>query len=259
MAHQLDIGGRQWEVASAKDLAMILEALRACGEHAETLQWEALMQLDWRLMEIVKSWKGLQDCFKHLSDRNRFTLMLKIGDTLPEVVADAERLGNLLAGIAGEKNKVQLLKTLRKKGLSRLVRSAQDLAFALEWLYEEAERAFLETVGPDFVAGLVRDARDAGDALRFATAENRGRFAETIGIGRLRAMGSESAEDFFLVLRVLPPEQAADYLSGFARADLKALIGDDRAFRRGLRSLPDAQENLLRSFFGLPPAETDAA
>lgn len=254
MRYTFTLAQKAYEVGSEKELALIFDLLKDAGKTAETLHWEILMQLDWHLMEIIKTYKGLLDCLQHLSDKNRFLLIIKIGDTLPDVVESAERLGNIIAGIPEEKNKVQLIKILRKKGLQRLIFSARDLAYVIEWTYEESEKVLLETLEPAFINQIVTTAQHAYDVMRFITAHNKALFVDMIGFGRLRAL-IQSPQDLFFLLKMLPVEDARRFLDGLTRRELVGIVRTDKAFHEGLKSLALRKEKILLDFLGLPPIE----
>lgn len=254
MLHSFTLSDKTYEVGSEKDLALMFELLKDAGRTADMLHWEILMQLDWRLMEIIKTYKGLLDCLQHLSDKNRFLLIIKIGDTMPEVVESAERLGNIIAGIPEEKNKIQLLKILRKKGLQRLIFNARDLAYVIEWTYEEAEKVLLETLEPSFINQVVATAQDAYDVMRFVTAQNKGLFVDMIGFGRLREL-ILSPQDLFFILKMLPVDSAKRFLEGMTRREAVGIIRTDKSFREGLKSLALRKERVLLDFLGLSPIE----
>ena len=255
MRYQFTLAEKTYDVGSEKELALILGLLKDAGRTADVLHWEILMQLDWRLMEIVKTYKGLLECLHPLNDKNRFLLIIKIGDTLPDVVESAERLGNIVAGIAEEKNKVQLIKILRKKGLRRLIFDAQDLAYVIEWTYEESEKALLDTLEPDFVNQLVHTAKGAYDVMSFVTAQNKALFAGMLGEGgRLKSL-IRAPQDLFYLLKMLPMEDAKTFLDGLTRREIVTTVGTDKAFHDGLRSLALRKERLLLERLGLPPIE----
>lgn len=254
MRYSFTLAQKTYEVRSEKELALIFGLLKESGRTADTLHWEILMQLDWRLMEVIKTYTGLLECLQHLSDKNRFLLIIKIGDTLPDVVESAERLGNIIAGIPEEKNKVQLIKILRKKGLQRLIFNARDLAYVIEWTYEEAEKILLETLEPSFINQIVTTAQHAYDVMRFITAYNKGLFVDMIGFGRLRAL-IQSPQDLFYLLKMLPVEDAKRFLAGTSRREVVGIIRTDKAFHEGLRSLALRKEKILLDFLGLPPIE----
>jgi hypothetical protein len=85
------------------------------------------MSLDERLMQIIVSYKGLLLCMKPLEYKNRFLLLVKIGDTLSQVLGKSAYLGSILASIPEETDKIRIIKTLRSKGLMAIIHTPDDL------------------------------------------------------------------------------------------------------------------------------------
>ncbi len=52
---------------------------------------------------------------KSLDYKNRFLLLVKIGDTLSQVIGKSEHLGSILAGIPEEADKIRLIKSIRAR------------------------------------------------------------------------------------------------------------------------------------------------
>lgn len=85
------------------------------------------MSLDEKLMDMILSYKGLLQCMKHLEHKNRFLLLIKIGDTLSRVVEKSVHLGSILASIPEEADKIRIIKSIRAKGLIQIIHTPDDL------------------------------------------------------------------------------------------------------------------------------------
>ena len=128
------LGENEYAIHNEEELALIMELLSTSPD-AFTLHRHLIMSLDEKLMGIILSYKGLLLCMKHLEYKNRFLLLLKIGDTLSQVIGKSEHLGNLLAGIPEEIDKIRIIKSIRTKGLIQLIYTPDDLGNILEWIF----------------------------------------------------------------------------------------------------------------------------
>ena len=86
-----NLGDKHYTIHSEEELALIIELL-ASSPNAFTLHRHIIMVLDARLMDIIHTYKGLLLCMKHLEYKNRFLLLVKIGDTLSRVIGKSEHL-----------------------------------------------------------------------------------------------------------------------------------------------------------------------
>ena len=112
--HIFSLGGKQYSIHNEEELALIIELLSS-STHAFTLHRHIIMSLDEKLMDIIVSYKGLLLCMKHMEYKNRFLLLVKIGDTLSRVIEKSEHLGSLLASIPEEADKIRIIKSMRYK------------------------------------------------------------------------------------------------------------------------------------------------
>lgn len=124
--YSFSFGEKPYIIHNEEDLALIFELLSTSHESYQLHRY-VIMKLDEKLMNIIVSYKGLLSCMKHLAYKNRFLLLVKIGDTLTQVVGKSENLGSLLAGIPEEADKIRLIKSIRVKGLMSMVHTPDDL------------------------------------------------------------------------------------------------------------------------------------
>ena len=95
-SHTLSFGEKQYVFHNEQELALIIDLLSLSNESYE-LHRHLIMSLDEELMEVILSYKGLLLCMKNMEFKNRFLLLVKIGDTLSHVVEKSVHLGSILA------------------------------------------------------------------------------------------------------------------------------------------------------------------
>ena len=81
---------------------------------------------------------------KHMEYKNKFLLLIKIGDILSRVIGTSTHLGSMLAGIAEEADKIRIIKSIRAKGLIQIISTPDDLGNILEWIFGEGEKIVIE-------------------------------------------------------------------------------------------------------------------
>lgn len=79
------LGEKEYSIHSEEELALILELLSSSKESYELHRY-VLINLDEQLMSIISSYTGLLLCMKYLDYKNRFLLLVKIGDVLSRVI-----------------------------------------------------------------------------------------------------------------------------------------------------------------------------
>jgi len=112
--HTFSLGEKQYIIHNEEELALIIELLNS-SPHTFTLHRHIIMSLDEKLMDIIITYKGLLLCMKHMEYKNRFLLLIKIGDALSRVIEKSEHLGSLLASIPEEADKIRIVKSIRYK------------------------------------------------------------------------------------------------------------------------------------------------
>lgn len=94
--HTFSLGDKEYAIHNEEELALIIELL-ASSDEAYELHRHLIMSLDEKLMDIILSYKGLLLCMKSMEYKNRFLLLIKIGDTLSRVIEKSVHLGSILA------------------------------------------------------------------------------------------------------------------------------------------------------------------
>lgn len=124
--HVFSLGGKQYTIHNGEELALIIELLASSSESYELHRY-LIMSLDEELMDMIRSYKELLLCMKYMEYRNRFLLLVKIGDTLSRVIGKSVYLGSILAGIPEEADKIRIIKSIRSKGLVQMIHTPDDL------------------------------------------------------------------------------------------------------------------------------------
>jgi hypothetical protein len=114
--HSFSLGEKEYLIHNEEELALIIELL-ASSKDSFTLHRHVIMSLDEHLMNIIFTYKGLLLCMKYMEYKNRFLLLLKMGDTLSNVIEKSTHLGSILASIPEEIDKMRIIKSIRTKGL----------------------------------------------------------------------------------------------------------------------------------------------
>lgn len=112
--YTFSIGEKVYGIHNEEELALILDLL-APSPYAFTLHRHIIMNLDEDLMKIILTYKGLLLCMKKMKYRNRFLLLIKIGDTLSQIIEKTAHLGSILASIPEEIDKIRIIKSIRIK------------------------------------------------------------------------------------------------------------------------------------------------
>lgn len=128
------LGDKQYSIQNEKELALVIDLLASSPESYE-LHRHLIMSLNEELMNIIVSYTGLLLCMKNMEYKNRFLLLVEVGDTLPSIIGEANHLGSILAGIPEEHDKIRIVKSIRTKGLVQMVHTPDDLGSILEWIF----------------------------------------------------------------------------------------------------------------------------
>lgn len=222
VTHAFLLGNKQYTIRNEEELALILELLSS-SPHAFTLHRHIIMSLDERLMDVIVSYKGLLLCMKHLEYKNRFLLLVKIGDTLSRVIGKSEHLGSILAGIPEEADKIRLIKSIRAKGLIRLIYIPDDLGNILEWIFGDGERMVFSVLGKEFLQSLFAYGTDIYKVFHFLSDENKDIFADILSLSFIKSR-IYTVEDFFYVLKALSNARACELIMQFTPEEIRSII-----------------------------------
>ncbi|MCX7012945.1 MAG: hypothetical protein NTW86_10380 [Candidatus Sumerlaeota bacterium] len=235
--HPVAIDKETVHIGTANELMVALDVLQ--GRHDR----EALEQLRPHLADILADAEGFISVIKSLSPADQTFLIESVGTRLAGIMEDAAHLRDLLAAMADVEVEETLLQTLGRAGLRALIHTPEELAGALEWVYGQCDRLFLELLGPDHVRRLCRQAGDLSAVLRRLEPALQESLLEGLGWERVAGMPRD-AHDLAALLRALPPAAGKRLLAEFTRERLADLIAN-----------PDDWEYLYRR---LEPDEADA-
>lgn len=240
------LGSKNYELRNEYELALTLELL-AETPNAPVYHWNIIMSLDTQLEGLIQTYKGLALCLKHLNHKNRFLLLVKIGDVLPQVIGSSWNFANILARIPEESDKIRLIKQIRKRGLEKMIFTAYDFANMLEWLYGDGQRIALETLGDEYLRRLVVRGEDAYVMLQFLSKEHKTMFIEMVGMEHLRRT-IHSPGDFNAIFKGLTDEYSEKLLEELGNDMIEHLFLDNKQFRSTLLRLSSTKEKLLIKF-----------
>ena len=243
------LGDKTYFIRDENELALTFELLETV-ENRETLQWNVIMALDEQLLEIIKTYKGLFLCMKHLGFRHRFLLLVKIGDILPHVLEKSEYLGSILAGIPEENDKIRLLKSMRRKGLVHVIQNAENLGNILEWVYGEAEQLVIDTLGKEFLETLFSSGRDIYRVFHFLNDTNKDYLTDMLSMAFIRER-VRTMDDFVYIIKALTAEKCEELIVLFSPEELRIIIKSDTAFHSFLKKITYRKEAFLLHYLGL--------
>ena len=241
------LGNKTYQIADELELALVFELLHNETSTSSTLHWNIIMQLDEKLLSIITSYSGLQGCLKRLNTKNQFLLLLKIGDILPKIIQTSEHLAFLLAGIPNAEQKNHIIKYIRRRGLAQMVRSVQDIANILEWLFGENEVLLLETFGLQEIKPFIFTAHDMNTLLLYLNLQNKDFLLDSLSLPFVRAL-VRNARDFTEIFSCLTAAKADEFLRLFPQEQLCMLFGNDAVFHECLFKISDSRQQILLSY-----------
>lgn len=246
LIHTFTLGKKEYSVHNEEELALVFELL-ASSPHAFTLHRHVIMTLDEQLMDIIVSYKGLLLSMKHLEFKNRFLLLVKIGDTLSRVVGKSEYLGSILAGIPEEADKIRIVKSIRAKGLMYMIHTPEDLGNILEWIFGEGEQLVFETLGTGFLQELFAYGTDIYKVFHFLSDRNKNILADMLGLPFIKSC-IYTAEDFFYTLKALSNEKVSEFIPMFSPEEIRSIIRKNETLHHFLPKITEEKERILLQY-----------
>ncbi|MDD5376965.1 MAG: hypothetical protein PHH16_02500 [Candidatus Gracilibacteria bacterium] len=240
------LGEKRYTIHNEEELALIIELLASSSDVYE-LHRHLIMSLDERLMDIILSYKGLLLCMKHMEFKNRFLLLVKIGDTLSRVVEKSAHLGSILAGIPEEVDKIRIIKSIRAKGLIQMIHTPDDLGNIMEWIFGEGERIVFEMLGKDFLEPLFAYGTDIYKVFHFLSDENKDILAEMLTFPFMKSR-IYTAEDFFYVLKALSNGKVREFIPTFSPEEIRKIIGKNETLHHFLPKITKEKEQTLLQY-----------
>lgn len=244
--HSFTLGEKEYLIHNEEELALIIDLI-AASDDSFTLHRHIIMSLDEKLMDIILTYKGLLLCMKHMEYKNRFLLLIKMGDTLSRVIEKSTHLGSLLASIPEENDKKRIIKSIRYKGLIQIIDTPDDLGNILEWIFGEGEKLVIDILGKEFLQSLFTYGTDIYKVFHFLSDENKNILADLLELSFIKSC-VYTPEDFFYVLKALSNEKSEDFIPLFTPEEIRTIIRKDKTLHHFLPKLTQEKENILLQY-----------
>lgn len=208
------------------------------------------MEVDSDFEKIVKTYKWLLKCLKYLNEKNIFLLLIKLWDVLPKILNTSEHLAEILAKIPDETNKLKLLKHLRHKGLSPIIRDAKDLGNILEWIYGNSQKEFLDFLGKEFIKQVFLSTNEIIIILYYLNNENKDYLIDMIGFDGIKNK-VKTSNNLLLMLQGLTQKKSREFLKKFSKEEIVNMFKSEEDFYVFMLRLPYDKEKLFLHHLGL--------
>lgn len=242
--YRITIEGEAAQIATAAELVVALDVLQ--GGHDR----EVLAQLRDALPRIIPDPAGLHAVLRVLCEEDKLYLIAALGSELPSIVAHAGALRDILAHLAEVSVEQALLKGIGPDGLRCLIRTPEQLAEVLEWVYGECDELALELLGPAALTRLIRSGADLGLVLKALDHARQEELIDMLGWDNVERLCQDEM-DLAQMLRSLPSHLGVRLLDGFEREQLAAVVPDERALQRIAGYLETAEMERLEALLGV--------
>jgi hypothetical protein len=238
-AYPITIEGETAHIATAAELVVALDVLH--GQHDRAV----LEQLRPHLADVLGGPAGLFAALKALEPADQLYLIDAVGPRLTELVARPGALRDILATLADAEVEERLLRTLGGEGLRKLVRTPEELAEVLEWVYAGRDGLVLELLGLEFLARLLQTGYELSIVLRAADEVRQQELLEGLGWQHVVSLVQDD-RDLGYLLRALPPGLGRRLIERFSCEQLRDLIRDEYALESLDRFLEADEAACLR-------------
>lgn len=246
--YTLSIDNQTVLVEREEEIALVLELLGKDPKKSTQLQWDVLMKIpDEVLMSLIQTYRGLMACLQPLNEKTQFLFLLKIGDTLANVIGNSSHFANILSSITHEKERMRLIRKVQRKGLNRLVRSADDLATILEWTYGESQEAMLGLLGTERIRELIDSAEAFAQVFRFIIKTKQALLMEELGYEYIFAY-CHNGKDLVHLLQSLSAEGSTELLHHLGHNRVLGIVRHDIGLKNILTHLPHSKEQTVINF-----------
>lgn len=232
------------------ELSQILSILWWDDNISDLIHWNIIMQLDDKLLKIIKTYKGLLRILKPLSKKNYMLLLLKIWDNLPNIVWKSKYLWEILARIPEETNKIILIKRLRLKWLRLFIRDAYDLKNLFEFVYDKAETELLDTLWEEFIKETFTRTNEIIITLHYLNTENKDRLIDMLWLQNVYKK-IRTYKDLLVMFKWLSLEKSKELLKLYKMEELVKLFINDEEFHYFLLRLPHDKEKIFLNYLWL--------
>ena len=247
------LSDRKFSVRDENELSLVFELLAKTAT-PDVFHWNVIMSLDEKLLSIIKTHTGLIRCLRHLSNKNRFLLFVKVGDILSSVIRSADVFARLVASMPESVDQEKFVKILRRKGLVSIIGTPSEMGKVLEWASASTDRFILEALGAEFVRSLIASSKDFYDILYFIKAQNKRFFCEIVGWEFFKER-TFSADDFFYALKAVDVDDTDTYLRLFEPDWIRKAVINERGFHSFLMKLSFTKQDPLLRYLSYDPNE----
>ncbi len=244
---KIDLLWNVYKIKNQFELAEIFHLTYWKDIMSHELHWNILMQLDCYLLDLINSYDWLLACLKYLDKDNYLLFLLKIWDKLVYLLKDTTHLTEVLSKIPWNSNKILLLKKLRFKWLSSIIKDARDLWNILEFLYTNAQKQFLDILWKDFIKLLFSKTNQIIIILNYLTDENKEYIMSMIWIDWTKKK-VKTYKDLLIIFRRFTDNLALEYLKLYDKKELLIFFSSQDEFNYFLLKLSQNRANLFLDF-----------
>lgn len=237
----------KYKIKNQYELAEIFNLTKWNNEVNHEIHWSIIMQLDEDLLKIINSYDWLIYCLKYLDKDNYLLLLLKIWDNLVNIFWDSIHLTEVLSKIRWNNNKITIIKKLRFKGLSSLIRDAWDIWKILEFLYWKAQREFLDILWWEFLKHIFWKTNQIIIILHFLTDENKDYLMNIIWLESTK-LKVKTYKDLLIVFRWFTHNTSLEFLKLFTKKELLYLFISQKEFEYFLLRIPIQKEKIFLEY-----------
>lgn len=245
--YSFKILGKKYYFNNENELAQIMQILSWDDNISELIHWNIIMQLNDKLLDIIKTHKGLLKLLKTLSRKNYMLLLLKIWDNLKDIIGTSKHLWEILARIPEEENKTVLIKRLRLKWLKLFIRDAHDLKNIFEFVYGESETELLELLWEDFIRETFTRTNEIIMTLHYLANDNKDKLINMLWLNNVYKK-IKTYKDLLVMFKWLSLKQATDLLKLYKKEELVNFFLNDEEFHYFLLRLPHDKEKIFLNY-----------
>jgi hypothetical protein len=246
--YPITIDGEAANIGTAGELMVALDVLQ--GHHDRAV----LEQLGPHLADVIGDPRDLHAILRVLGSEDQVYLIEALGSQLVEVVQRAGALRDILATLAESGVEEKLLQTLGPDGLRALIGSAKELAEVLEWVYGASDWLVLQLLGAEFVKHLFQNGYEFSLVLHSLDHARQQDLIDWLGWDRVVFLVHDR-RDLAHLLRALPADLSNRLLTHFTKAQLWAIIQDERGWRYLYNYLEIAEADYLGKVLEVNDAE----
>lgn len=244
---KIKIIDKEYTIKDENELSLIFSLIWKQSETNKKILYNIIMQLDNELENIIISYKWLMNCLKILDDDNSFLILIKLWDILPKILKSSSHLGEILARIPLEKNKIRLLKTIRLKWLSSIINSTRDLWNIFEWIYEDWNNEVINILWEDFIRKIFLSTYEIIIVLHYLSDKTNDRLIDILWLENIYKK-IKTKENLLVLFSALTDKKALELLNYFSKKDIKEMFNDNEEYYNFLLRLPKKKEKIILNY-----------